>query len=343
MKYRLVIFAFFSFFSIVFGQEGSKMKKFSSQTTSFSIIKGDTLHVGYFEKNVFSSKKQYQNIFIKDKKNVCGFSECKTDLSDSLLVVKNIIQYTENCVFSFQNSTVIEVATLHTNYYIAIEKALQAREVILFPNTYIPKKAHELTGEAVLFLNLNFLNAKNEDFAMRYIRLANSEKAKLYDQNPTLFNNEKNSWLEEMDAFRKQITVKDTFFMSVPVYIGKYAVDKNQFLIVDNEDGYGTKPLKYFEDTKVQFDNFSSVWTLNSSRSKAEFFLNATLPDYNGSRKAYVQVKAICTSVERNPKAGAFSVETQMNTILHFRVLEINAVDSQHLQYNQIGYSRAIN
>jgi hypothetical protein len=323
-------------------QEGTKIKKASSSLSSIAFSKGDTLKLGFFEKNVFSNKKEYQNVYVKDKKNVCGFAPCKVDLSDSLLIVKNTYQHTDHCLFGFQQAQVIEASTAHATYFIPIDKALSARELIAFPNTYLPKKCRNLDEVAVLSLNLNFLNAKNDDYIMRYIRAVNPEKAKLYDQNPAALTAEKSIWDEELTKIRKSITVKDTFLLTVPVYIGKYAVDKNQFLIQDNPDGYGSKSIKFSEDTKVQFDNFSKMWTLNASKNQADFFLNATLPDYNGNRKAYLQVKAICTHVERNPKAGPPTPDSMMSNILHVKVLEMNAVDSQHLQYNQIGFSRSI-
>lgn len=321
----------------LFAQEAEKLKKYQSTVSKHTYSKGDTIVIGEIGKNVFSAKKKYTGIFIKDKKNVCGYTELDSVITGSKCIIKNILSFQEHCSFDFKNSVVFELSGPNNkSLFMPVEKALQAKELIVFtrPNTW--KGIDLLDDRTIFLLNLEYSKGISADNAFKYCKLTDPAKGKAYEFNTGEFEKEKPEWTKKLDLARKQVNLKDTFIIRVPVYLNKYAFDKGEFLIFDNPDAYGSKPLKYASDSKVLFDNYKAFSTIKAAKPNADFFLNVNTADYNGNRKAYGEIKAICTSITKDPTVMVTADNPGIN-ILHFTILEIAVVDSENLKYNYIG------
>lgn len=322
-------------------QEAGKLKKYQSTVSKHTYSKGDTIIVGETGKNVFSTKKKYTGIFVKDKKNVCGYSELDSLISGSACTIKNILSFGEHCTFEFKNSVVFELQGPNNRIlYMPIEKALQAKELIVFTNPAKTAGVDWLDERTMFLLNLEQSKGSSADNALKYCKLTDPQKGKQYELNLNQFEKEKNEWIKKLDVARKQVHMKDTFLISLPAYLGKYAFDKGEFQIVDNPAAYGSKALKVSSDNKVLFDNYKSFTSIRSAKENADFFLNVNTPDYNGNRKAYAQIKAICTSITKEPVPGGATAENPGNNIFHLTILEISMVDSENQNYNYIGMKR---
>ncbi len=333
----LFILLFTASASAIFAQEAEKLKKYQSAVSKHTYSRGDTIIVGETGKNVFSAEKKYAAVFVKDKKNVCGYKELDSVISGTPCVIKNILSFKEHCTFEFKNSVVFEVqGPDNRTLYLPIDKALQSKEVIVFTNPVKPAAINWLDEKAVFLLNLEQFKGSSADNALKYCKIVDPKKGKMYDLDMTRFEKDKPEWTKKLDAARKQVHFRDTFYVSLPAYLGKYAFDKGEFQIVDDPSVYGSKPLKYTSDSKIQFDNFKTANTLKSAKENADFFLNVNTPDYNGNRKAYAKIKVICTSVSKDPTVLVTADNPGIN-ILHLTVLEISMVDSENQQYNYIG------
>ena len=320
-----------------FAQEAEKLKKYQSPISKHTYSKGDTVMVGETGKNVFSAQKKYSAIFVKDKKNVCGYKELDSVISGTACVIKNILSFQDHCTFEFKNSVVFELqGPDNRTLYMPIDKALQAKELIVFTNPAKPDAIDWLDEKAVFLLNLEYTKGSSADNALKYCKIVDPKKGKMFDFDAARFEKEKPEWTKKLDLARKQVHLRDTFFVNLPAYLGKYAFDKGEFQIVDDPAVYGSKPLKYTSDSKIQFDNFKTANTLKSAKENADFFLNVNTPDYNGTRKAYAKVKVICTSITKDPTVAVTADNPGIN-ILHLNVLEISMVDSENQNYNYIG------
>ena len=321
----------------LFSQEAEKLKKYQSTVSKFTYSKGDTIVVGDIAKNVFTTKQKYTGIFVKDKKNVCGFTELDSVISGSKCVIKNILSFQEHCTFEFKNSVVFELqGPNNKTLFMPIEKALQAKELIVFTNPNTWKGIDYLDDRTIFLLNLEYSKGTSEDNALKYCRLADPVKGKTFDFNPEAFEKEKAEWVKKLDQARKEVRLKDTFIIRVPVYLNKYIFEKGEFLVFDNPEAYGSKPLKYASDSKVLFDNYKSFSTIRAAKPQADFFLNVNTPDYNGNRKTYGEIKAVCTSINKDPKVLVTPDNPGIN-ILHFTILEMAVVDSENQTYNYVG------
>ncbi len=337
----LLILLFVGSIHSFFAQEAEKLKKYQSTVSKHTYSKGDTIVVGETGKNVFSAKKKYIGIFVKDKKNVCGYTELDTVISGSKCVIKNILSFQEHCSFDFKNSVVFELqGPNNRTLYMPIEKALQAKELIVFTNPNKTGKIDWLDERAVFLLNLEYSKASSADNALKYCKIIEPQKGKQYELNLNQFETDKKEWINKLDAARKEVRLKDTFLISLPAYLSKYAFDKGEFQIVDNPSVYNSKALKYSGDNKVLFDNYKSFATLKSAKENADFFLNVNTPDYNGNRKAYAQIKAICTSITKDPNVIINADNPTGINILHLTILEISMVDSENQNYNYIGVKK---
>lgn len=333
----LLILFFSSSVGVLFAQEAEKLKKYQSTVSKFTYSKGDTIVVGDIAKNVFTNKKKYTAIFVKDKKNVCGFTEFDSVISGSACIIKNILSFQEHCTFEFKNSVVFELqGPNNRTLYMPIDKALQAKELIVFTNPVKWKKIDFLDDRTIFLLNLEYSKGTSADNALKYCKLADPAKGKTFDFNPEAFEKEKAEWVKKLDLARKQVNLKDTFIIRVPVYLNKYVFEKGEFLVFDNPEAYGSKPLKYASDSKVLFDNYKAFSSIKSAKSHADFFLNVNTPDYNGNRKTYGEIKAICTSITKDPTVMVTADNPGIN-ILHFTILEISVVDSENQNYNYVG------
>lgn len=320
-----------------FAQEAEKLKKYQSTVSKYTYSKGDTVVIGDVGKNVFSAKKKYMGIFVKNKKNVCGYSELDSVIAGSKCVIKNILSFGEHCTFDFKNSVVFELqGPNNLPLFMPIEKALQAKELIVFTSPFNPKGLDYLDDRTIFLLNLEYSKGTSEDNAFKYCKLADPAKGKAYEFNQDEFEKEKAVWVKKLDAARKQVNLKDTFIIRVPVYLNKYVFEKGEFQVFDNPDAYGSKPLKFASDSKVLFDNYKAFSTIKAAKPNADFFLNVNTADYNGNRKSYGEIKAICTSINKDPKVIVTADNPGIN-ILHFTILEISVVDSENYEYNYIG------
>lgn len=335
------IFLFILLFSasqqLLHAQEPEKLKKYQSTVSKHTYSRGDTLVIGDVGKNVFTTKKKYTGIFIKDKKNVCGYRELDSVITGTSCIIKNIFSFGEHCTFEFKNAVVFELqGPANQLLYLAIEKSLQAKELIVFTNPNKWQGIEYLDDRTIFLLNLEYSKGTSADNALKYCKLVDPAKGKTFDFNQALFEKEKAEWTKKLDLARKQVNIKDTFIIRVPVYINKYAFDKGEFLMFDNPEAYGSKPLKYASDSKVLFDNYKAFSTVKAAKANADFFQNVNTPDYNGNRKAYGEVKAICTSITKDPLVQVTADNPGIN-ILHFTILEISVVDSESMNYNYIG------
>ncbi|MDF3026988.1 MAG: hypothetical protein K0S23_1295 [Fluviicola sp.] len=337
----LLILLFVVSLPSLFAQEAEKLKKYQSAVSKHTYSKGDTIIVGEPGKNVFSAKKKYSGIFVKDKKNVCGYSELDSVISGSMCVIKNILSFQEHCTFEFKNSVVFELQGPNNRIvYMPIDKALQAKELIVFTSPVKTSGTEWLDEQNMFLLNLEQSKGSSADNALRYCKLTDPRKGKEYELNLNQFEKEKNEWIKKLDVARKQVRMKDTFLLSLPAYLGKYAFDKGEFLIVDNPAAYGSKALKVSSDNKVLFDNYKSFSSIRSAKENADFFLNVNTPDYNGNRKAYALIKVICTSITKEPVPGGATPENPGNNIFHLTILEISMTDSENQDYNYIGMKK---
>jgi hypothetical protein len=221
-----------------------------------------------------------------------------------------------------------------------IDKALQAKELIVFTSPVKANGTEWLDERNMFLLNLEQSKGSSADNALRYCKLTDPRKGKEYELNLNQFEKEKNEWIKKLDVARKQVRMKDTFLISLPAYLGKYAFDKGEFLIVDNPAAYGSKALKVSSDNKVLFDNYKSFASIRSAKENADFFLNVNTPDYNGNRKAYARIKVICTSITKEPVPGGATAENPGNNIFHLTILEISMTDSEDQDYNYIGMKK---
>ncbi|WP_430406298.1 DUF4852 domain-containing protein [Fluviicola sp.] len=339
-SFLFVLFVVCSFHSI-FAQEAEKLKKYQSTISKHTYSKGDTIVVGETGKNVFSAKKKYAGIFIKDKKNVCGYRELDTVITGSKCVIKNILSFQEHCTFEFKNSVVFELQGPNgLTLYMPIEKALQAKELIVFTNPNKSVGFDFLDERTIFLLNLEQSKGSSADNALKYCKIVDPSKGKAFELNLNGFEKEKKEWIQKLDLARKEVRLKDTFFITLPAYLSKYAFDKGEFQIVDNPTVYGSKPLKYSGDNKVLFDNSKNFTTIKSAKENADFFLNVNTADYNGNRKAYALIKVICTSITKEPVPGGATAENPGNNIFHLTILEMSMVDSENQNYNYIGMKR---
>lgn len=333
----LLIILFTGSIHILFAQEAEKLKKYQSTVSKQTFVKGDTIVIGESGKNVFSAKKKYIGIFVKDKKNVCGYTELDSMISGTHCIIKNILSYQEHCSFDFKNSVVFELQAPNNKIlYMPVEKALQAKELIVFTSPFKTKGLDFLDDRTIFLLNLEYSKGTSADNALKYCKLADPAKGKAYEFNLGEFEKEKAEWIKKLDQARKQVHLKDTFIIRVPVYLNKYIFEKGEFQVFDNPDAYGSKPLKYASDSKVLFDNYKAFSTIKAAKPNADFFLNVNTADYNGNRKSYGLVKAICTSITKDPTVLVTADNPGIN-ILHFTILEISVVDSENQNYNYVG------
>lgn len=334
----LLIFLFVSSAYTLSAQEAEKLKKYQSPVSKRVYTKGDTIWVGEPAKNVFTTAKKYADIFVKDKKNVCGYRELDSVIAGTPCVIKTILSFKEHCTFEFKNAVVLELqGPNNLTLFMPLDKALQVKEVIVFPNPVKYAGTEALDERTVFLLNLEQSKGTTADHALKYCKLINPEKGKAYEQNLPLFEKEKKEWIQKLDAARKITHLKDTFIISLPAYLGKFSFDKGEFQMVDNPLMYGSKALKVTTDSKLLFDNYKSFISIRSAKDNADFFQNVTTPDYNGNRKAYAQIKAICTSITKEPVLGGATAENPGNNILHFTILEIVILDSDNADYNFVG------
>lgn len=336
----LLILLFTGSIHSFFAQEAEKLKKYQSTVSKSTYSKGDTIVIGDMGKNVFSAKKKYIGIFVKNKKNVCGYSELDTVIAGSKCVIKNILSFGEHCTFDFKNSVVFELqGPNNLALFMPIEKALQAKELIVFTSPFDPKGLDYLDDRTIFLLNLEYSKETSVDNAFKYCKLADPAKGKAYEFNQEEFEKEKAAWIKKLDAARKEVNLKDTFIIRVPVYLNKYLFEKGEFQVFDNPDAYGSKPLKYASDSKVLFDNYKVFSTIKAAKPNADFFLNVNTADYNGNRKSFGEIKAICTSITKDPTVMVTADNPGIN-ILHFTILEISVVDSENKNYNYIGMKK---
>lgn len=325
----------------LFAQDGEKLKKYQSPVSKRVYAKGDTILIGEPAKNIFSSTRKYAGIFVKDKRNVCGYRELDSVITGTPCTIKNLLSFKEHCTFEFKNAVVAELqGPNNQTWFMPIDKALQLKEVIVFPNPVKRDGIEVLDERTVFLLNLEQSKGTSADNALKYCKLVNPEKGKAYEQNPSLFEKEKKEWIQKLDAARKVTHLKDTFLISLPAYLGKFSFDKGEFQLVDNPLMYGSKALKVTTDSKVLFDNYKSFTSIRSAKENADFFQNVTTPDYNANRKAYAQIRAICTSITKEPVVGGATAENPGNNILHFTILEISILDSESPDYNFVGNRR---
>lgn len=337
-NFFLLIFLFTALIHTSFAQEAEKLKKYQSPVSKRTYSKGDTVLVGETAKNVFTAKKKYAAIFVKDKKNVCGYRELDSVIAGTPCVIKNILSFREHCTFEFKNAVVFELQGPNNQVlFMPIDKALQGKEVIVFTNPGKNNRIEALDERTVFLLNLEQSKSTSADNALKYCKIIDPVKGKAYEQNLNQFEKERKEWIQKLDAARKETRLKDTFLITLPAFLSKYAFDKGEFQIVDNPTVYGSKALKYSGDNKVLFDNYKSFTTLKSPKENADFFQNVNTPDYNGNRKAYAQIKAICTSITKEPVPGGATADNPGNNVFHFTILEISMVDSENLNYNFIG------
>ncbi|MNK01848.1 hypothetical protein D3C87_196600 [compost metagenome] len=333
----LVILLFVGSVQALFAQEAEKLKKYQSTVSKHTYSRGDTLVIGEVGKNVFRAQKKYTGIFIKDKKNVCGYRELDSVIAGTSCIIKNIFSFGEHCSFEFRNAVVFELqGPANQLLYIAIEKALQAKELVVFTNPTKWQRIEYLDDRTIFLLNLEYSKGVSADNALKYCKLIDPAKGKTFDFNQALFEKEKAEWTKKLDLARKQVNIKDTFIIRVPVYLNKYAFDKGEFLVFDNPEAYGSKPLKYASDSKVLFDNYKAFSTIKAAKANADFFQNVNIPDYNGNRKTYGEIKAICTSITKDPTVMVTADNPGIN-ILHFNILETSVVDSENQNYNYVG------
>lgn len=333
----LLLLLFIGSIHILFAQEPEKLKKYQSAVSKHTYSRGDTIVIGQVGKNVFTTQKKYTGIFVKDKKNVCGYRELDSVIEGTSCTIKNILSFGEHCTFEFKNAVVFELqAPGNQLLYMAIDKSLKAKELIVFTKPATWKGIEYLDDRTIFLLNLEYSKGTSADNALKYCKLVDPEKGKTYDFNQARFEKEKPEWIKKLDLARKQVNIKDTFIIRVPVYLNKYAFDKGEFQVFDNPDAYGSKPLKYASDSKVLFDNYKVFSTIKAEKANADFFQNVNTPDYNGNRKAYGEIKAICTSINKDPKVIVTADNPGIN-ILHFTILEISVVDSENPDYNYIG------
>lgn len=325
---------------VLFAQEAEKLKKYQSTVSKQTYSKGDTIMVGEPGKNVFSTQKKYIGIFVKDKKNVCGYTELDSVISGSKCIIKNILSFREHCTFEFKNAVVFELQGPNSQIlYMPIEKALQAKELIVFRSPFQTNGLEFLDDRTIFLLNLDYSKGTSADNALKYCKFVDPSKGKAFEFNPEGFEKEKTEWVKKLDLARKEVRIKDTFIIRVPVYLNKYAFDKDEFQIFDNPDAYGSKALKYASDTKILFDNYKNFTSIRSVKENADFFINVNTPDYNGNRKTYGQIKAICTAVTKDPTVLVTAYNPGIN-ILHFSILEISVVDSENQNYNYVGMKK---
>lgn len=333
MKYLLSICCFLFCVQFSYTQELEKLRRFTSESTSISFSKGDTLQLGYPGKNAFQKKQKYFSVFVKNAKNICGFSELDTVLFGTYFVVKNMVKYGEHCSFEFANNTVAEMVSFNgETIFVVLEKALQSKELVIFPNPLPLNKLRMLDDKTVFLMTLG-TSTPSADVALKYCRLADPEKAKVYESNLALFENDKDSWVKKLDEARKKSGIKDTFWIEVPAFISSFSNDKNEFKVVDSPGAFGTKPVGVNIDTRINFENFTAFSTLSSTKNKASLYINTTTADYNKNRKATLLVKAVCTSVLKVKNNGPTG---ELNT-LNFTVLATYAFDAEQLKYNFIG------
>ena len=175
----------------LFSQEAEKLKKYQSVVSKHIYSKGDTIVVGEPGKNVFRAQKKYTGIFVKDKKNVCGFSELDSVISGSTCVIKNILSFQEHCTFEFKNSVVFELqGPNNRSLYMPIDKALQAKELIVFTNPAKTSGIDWLDERTMLLLNLEQFKGNSEENALMYCKLLDPQKGKQYELNLNQFENE---------------------------------------------------------------------------------------------------------------------------------------------------------
>jgi hypothetical protein len=342
MRHLLFLILLFTLpINSIFAQEAEKLKKYQSTVSKQIYSKGDTLVVGEMGKNVFSAKKKYTGLFIRDKKNVCGFRELDSVISGSSCIIKNILSFQEHCTFEFKNSVVFELqGPSNQILYMPIEKALQAKELIVFKNPTATAGFEMLDERTIFLLNLEQFKGASAENALKYCKIVDPAKGKAYELNLSAFEKEKKEWIQKLDAARKEIHLKDTFFIYLPAYLSKYAFDKGEFQIVDNPAVYGSKALKYSGDNKIIFDNYKNFTTLKAVKENADFYLNVNTSDYNGNRKAFAQIKVICTSIVKEPVPGGATPENPGFNIFHLTILELSMVDSENQNYNYIGMKK---
>ncbi|MDR0801706.1 DUF4852 domain-containing protein [Fluviicola sp.] len=337
-RFFFLIFLLAGMVHTLFAQDVEKLKKYQSPVSQRIYSKGDTILVGDMAKNVFSSAKKYAAIFVKDKKNVCGYRELDSVIAGTPCVIRNILSFKEHCTFEFKNAVVFELqGPDNRTLFMPVDKALQVKEVIVFPNPIKNAGIEILDERTVFLLNLEQAKGISADYALKYCKLIDPEKGRAYNQNPALFEKEKKEWIQKLDAARKITRIKDTFLIALPVYLSKFSFDKGEFQVVDDPLIYGSKALKVTTDSKLLFDNYKSFTSIRSTKDNADFFLNVTTSDYNGNRKAYAQIKAICTTITKEPVPGGATAENPGSNILHFTILEMIILDSDNPDYNYIG------
>ena len=135
--------------------------------------------IGETGKNVFSKTKQYTAVFVRDQKNVCGYTELDSVITGTKCVIKNILSYQEHCTFEFKNSVVFELQGPDNKaLFIPIEKALQAKELIVFTNPNEAKGMNLLDERTAFLLSLNQFKESSEDHALKYCKLTDPKKGK---------------------------------------------------------------------------------------------------------------------------------------------------------------------
>jgi len=342
IKYYLLL-TYLMISLISYSQDFELIESYYSPISVRSYSIGDTIIIGrpnYKRERDVS----YSNILKYQERNWNQYSKVNQDLSKKNAIIKKIYSNKENNVSEFSNSVVLEVIVQDGSIvFIPIDKALISKEIVVFPNSTERFNNIPFNEKNAMILKIKAEKLKNEAAMIEYVKGVEPEKYNEWKENEFIYEKEKDRNIYRIDSLLKTVNVLDTMIIVLPTELGGYLFKNESFPIIGNILKY-SKTLR-FSNEYLTFVNFADFSSVNSSKERAEFFVNTNSKTYDGTRQAVVILKAKLESVLFKIESGGFNVDSSTNKIFDFKfkIIELVCVDNFELYYNYIGNKKQLN
>lgn len=318
------------------------LNDYSSPVSNMTYKIGDTITIGKSSySNTNYSNYSYSEVYYPTRNSFSGYNNVNFNVSNRKGTVQKIYSNQANQFSPFSNAVVIELKlNADTSVFFPVDKAINAKEIVVFPLDFNPSNYTQYKGETTTLLNIINQKISKEDAMLMYFKTHEKEK---YDQmmsNEFVFEKNKINYVNYVDSLIKSIDLKDTFFIVLPVKLGKYNFDLKSFPIIPSFMNFGNSYKDVLSNQTIEFDNFNQFQSINSTMENAEFFANTTMVEYNDLRQAYVIVliqykNTTYTDVSSGMNLNAPSKSTV--TELHFNICKLLCSDNKAIYYNFVG------
>lgn len=320
------------------GQDYTMLDKYSSPISSLTYTIGDNVTIGKASNT--SSTLLYSQVLIETRKPYKSFTKVNFDLSKRTGTIQKIFSNQKSMVSEFSNSVVLEIRlNADTTVFIPIDKALKAKEVVVFTWDFYADNYTEYSEETSTLIDINNQKLGKEEAMLHYLKKHDIAIYNELKSNEFTYEKKKATYINYVDSLRNSIDLSDTFLIILPVQLGKYNFDKGTFPIVEAPMNFGPSYNDVFSGQILEFDNFNQFASINSNREKAEFFANSTNLKYGDIRQAYVIALIQFKNITYSEKSGLNIDGPSKSKIthLHFNIRKLFCVDNTAFYYNLIG------